>query len=305
MTEPTVAIVIPNLHSPVIGEVLAALLSQIDSLAVPAEVWVVGQDRYDLVQASEKIHVLETREPVPPSRARNLGAAAATGSILIFLDSDCVPQLGWLAGMLRAFERWPEAGAISGSMLPKGGTPGATCMQVAVFHEHLQLNAPGSRSTLASFSLLIPHSLWEAVHGFNEEFRFAAAEDLDLSIRIALQGRSLYFEPGAAVCHKPSRKGWQALWRYAQRSGSQSIVVRRHYADYYQMPAWSNRPWAWRVLSPLIALARTSQIFVRTPGLWHYRGCAPAVFISKLAWCWGAAAGLEISARPILHKFGE
>lgn len=293
MTDCTVSIVIPNLHSPVIGEVLDAVKGQIDRLNISAEIWVVGQDRYGQVQASERIHVVETREPIPPAQARNLGASAASGKVLIFLDADCVPQPGWLAAMLSAFERWPAAGAISGAMLTEGDTPYTTCMQVAVFHEHLVSNRPGLRRTLASFSLLMPRSVWQVVRGFDESFRFAAAEDLDLSIRLALQGRLLYFEPYAAVRHKPMRKGWKKLWKYSHRGGSQSILVRRHYADYYRMPAWSRWSWAWRVLSPLIALVRMIQMYLHMPDLWPYWRCAPSVFLSKLAWCWGAASGLD------------
>ncbi len=37
---------------------------------------------------------------------KNLGAARATAGIILFLDSDVVPQPGWLAAMLQPFSRW-------------------------------------------------------------------------------------------------------------------------------------------------------------------------------------------------------
>jgi len=65
-----VSVIIPNLHSPVIGEVLGALLAQADALSKPLEVWVVGQDRYGQVQPDERVHMLTTAHPVPPAWCR-------------------------------------------------------------------------------------------------------------------------------------------------------------------------------------------------------------------------------------------
>src|SRR4051794_33054615 len=39
-----------------------------------------------------------------PAAARNLGAAAARGDVLAFLDSDCFPEPGWLAAGVEALE---------------------------------------------------------------------------------------------------------------------------------------------------------------------------------------------------------
>lgn len=305
-----VSVVIPNLHSPVVGEVLSALLKQAGDVPASLEVWVVGQDRYGQVRPSERVHMLTTAQPVPPAEARNLGATAAQGETLIFLDSDCVPQPGWLSAMLDAATRWAEAGAISGAMLPVGDTFIMHCGQVARFHEHLTLNRPGPRCTLASFSLLVPRSVWQATGGFDERFKCAGGEDLDFTVRVALQGYPLYFEPRAAVRHRPGRATWSALWQHDLRGGSQGIVVRRRYADYYRTPAWLLTPWTWKWLSPVIALARAVQIYATTPRLGLYWRCSPWVVLSKLAWCLGAASGLrqlaiQSSAEKIANDEGS
>lgn len=287
-----VSVIIPNHNSPVIDEVLTAVRTQARELSHAWEAWIVGQDRSELVQASENVHLIELTQPAPPARARNIGATTARGDVLVFLDADCVPQPGWLIAMLEAMARWPDAGAVSGAMLPDGDTLVRRCGQVAVFHEHLTLNPAGSRSTLASFSLLVPRPVWQSVGGFDEQFQFAAAEDLDLSIRIAQAGHRLYFEPRAAVRHKPQRNSWRALWRHALIGGSQSIQVRRQYADYYRLPRWIFSAWWWALLSPAIAIGRTAQIYANMTPLWRYWYFAPWVILSKLAWCWGAAVGL-------------
>jgi hypothetical protein len=46
-------------------------------------------------------------------------------------------------------------------------------------------------------------------------------------------------------------------------------------------------------LAPAIAILRTCQIYLSTPGLERYFYALPWVFIHKLAWCYGAADGLR------------
>jgi glycosyltransferase involved in cell wall biosynthesis len=299
-----ISVIIPNLNSSVIGEVLGSLQTQAEALSEKWEVWVVGQDRPGQVRSGGHIRLIETLQPVPPSQARNIGAAAAQSETLIFLDADCVPQPGWLVAILGARSRWPEAGAISGAMLANADTFVLLCGQLAAFHEHLSLNRAGWRQTLASFSLLVPRSVWQATGGFDEQLKFAAAEDLDFSIRVAALGRNLFFEPRATVLHKPQRDGWYSLWQHALRGGAQSVTVRHRHADYYKMPAWTKSPWGWRFLSPAIALVRTLQIYVNTPHSWRYWRCAPWVVLSKLGWCWGAATGLDRRPMTTHHKDG-
>src|SRR5262249_51145554 len=55
------------------------------------------------------------REPRPgASSARNAGIAAATASILAFIDDDVRPAPDWVAAVCRAFERHPELDCVGG-----------------------------------------------------------------------------------------------------------------------------------------------------------------------------------------------
>jgi Glycosyltransferase like family 2 len=285
------SIIIPNLHSPVLDKVLDALMAQVHAWPAPVSVWVVGQDKYGMAKAMPGVTFLETPSPVSPARARNMGAAAACDSdTLIFLDADCVPQDGWLRTLVTALDRWPDAAAISAAMMPEAETFVQHCGQISGFHEHLSINEAGPRSVIATFSLLVPRSVWDSLGGLDSRFR--AAEDVDFSVRATQLGMALYLEPTAMVFHMPSRKTWRALWQHAVYSGSQSIQVRLSHSDRYEMPAWTRSPLGLRALSLGVGVIRTLQIYAQTPNLWRYWRCLPWVFLSKVAWCWGAAAGL-------------
>ncbi len=292
------AVIIPNLHSPVVDEVIAAVLAQ----ATPSlEVWVVGQDRHGKIPVHPQVHTLVTPEPVYPGVARNLGAASAPqAEALIFLDADCVPQVGWLEALLAAWQAHPAAGAISGAMLPQSDGFIQHCGQIANFHEFLHLNPPARRESLASFSLLVPRAAWEASGGFAPHLRHT--EDIDFTLRLRALGWELWFEPRARVYHRPARVNIRQFWTYARRGGADSIRMRLQHPEAYAMPFWSRQPWAWRFGALWIALLRTFQIYTRTPGLWRYSYCLPWVVLHKMAWCYGAADGVARNENKMLLR---
>ncbi|WP_322799025.1 glycosyltransferase family 2 protein [Thermoflexus sp.] len=282
-----VAVIIPNLNSPVIDRVVKAVLAQADESLT---IWVVGQDHFGLIPSHPQVRKLTTAEHVFPGAARNLGAEQAEAEVLIFLDADCIPQSGWLTGLLNAWKNYPEAGAISGAMLPQSISFIQHCEQIARFHEYLSHNPPGERGVLASFSLLVPYQVWRLSGGFNPHLW--ATEDLDFTLRLRRMGWRLIFEPKSVVFHHSNRNNLLQFWDHARRNGAYSIINRLRYPEVYAMPGWMRRPWFWIISALWIALVRTWQIYYTT-GLWRYWYCMPLVVLHKLAWCLGAAEGLR------------
>jgi glycosyltransferase involved in cell wall biosynthesis len=90
------SVVIPHLNQP---EFLARCLASLAAGArSPDEVIVVDNGSRDLPTALCAAHgarLLAEAEP-GPGPARNLGVAASSGSILAFIDADCLADPGWL-----------------------------------------------------------------------------------------------------------------------------------------------------------------------------------------------------------------
>src|SRR3990170_6877912 len=100
------SVVIPNLNSPRIGEVLDALCRQ-EGVNGAYEILVVGRDRFGLVKQhekkGEKVRFLESERNLNPAEARNLGIRAARGRLVFFIDADCVPVERWMTTLLKTY----------------------------------------------------------------------------------------------------------------------------------------------------------------------------------------------------------
>ncbi|MHB1713121.1 MAG: glycosyltransferase, partial [Acidimicrobiales bacterium] len=62
-------------------------------------------------------HVVRCEQP-GACRARNAGWRTATTEIVAFTDDDCLPTPRWIAGLSTAFTRFPQAGFVTGRVLP-------------------------------------------------------------------------------------------------------------------------------------------------------------------------------------------
>ncbi len=102
-----VSVIIPTVGRPHLQAVLAALEDQCDRAAGPLEVMV----SFDVARPPEQaipwardprrmsVRVLAVTARTGVSGARNRGARAASGDLLLFLDEDVIPQPGWLRAM--------------------------------------------------------------------------------------------------------------------------------------------------------------------------------------------------------------
>jgi len=139
-----------------------------------------------------------------PAAARNVGASAATGDILAFIDSDCSASAGWLAELLPAFDD-PD-------MVAVGGLVDGMCTASAVdrYEAVMSSLSLGSRERsgsggndtfyLPSCNLLVRRSAFLAARGFDDGMH--VGEDVDLTWRLRDAGWTIAYLPVGRVLHE-------------------------------------------------------------------------------------------------------
>lgn len=136
------------------------------------------------------------------SASRNRGLVAATTPLVAFLDSDVVPEPGWLEPLLAAFAD-PAVGLAAPRIVALAPVTGWLGRYEAV-HSSLDLGpdpaliVPRSRvAYVPSAAMVVRRDA--AGTGFDEDMH--VAEDVDLVLRMHAAGWRLRYEPTARVAH--------------------------------------------------------------------------------------------------------
>ncbi len=175
--------------------------------AVPGDVAVVvvddgSRDAVAVRTAAGAARVLRHRVSRGASASRNAGLAVATTPLVAFLDSDVVPEPGWLAPLLASFAD-PAVGLAAPRIVALAPITGWLGRYEAV-HSSLDLGpdpaliVPRSRVAYVPSAAMVVRR--DAVgSGFDEAMH--VAEDVDLVLRMHAAGWRLRYEPAARVAH--------------------------------------------------------------------------------------------------------
>jgi len=299
MPTPEVSVIIPVLDSPLVADTLASVKGQEFDLD-KVEILVIGLDNLHLVKPDNKVQFIETHGSV--SEARNLGIKISSGKWLVFLDSDCVAKKRWLKQLVNRLEEGKPV--VGGGVAIHGGNFYATCYNIATFYEFLEVLPPGPRDYLPTINLAMSREVAESVGGMDP--LLPRAEDIDWTVRIRMQGYPLFFEPKATVCHCP-KTNLRRIWIKWLSGGYCSRIVRQRYSGQLFAPSvLLNHPKFLLTLAPMIAFLAAMRIYWYHPTLLRYFHTWPIVFLTRIAWCLGAAAGAGNSGlRKILFPEGK
>jgi GT2 family glycosyltransferase len=165
------------------------------------------------------------------SVARNTGARAATGDVIVFTDADCCPRPDWLAA-LGAPLADPAVGAVAGrlaSTVPHGLVETFSSLFT------LQLPPAPARHTrwtpwaggFPTANLAVRRALLQRIGGFDESVAIYG-EDYDLCARMYAAGAAIAYTPDAVVAHQ-HRVALGPMLRQAFGFGrSHAWLMRRH-----------------------------------------------------------------------------
>jgi hypothetical protein len=176
---------------------------------------------------------------VNPSRQRNEAVANATGKIIVFLDSDCLPTPDYFKTLLGHFKK-TDVDLIGGPLvLPPESTALERLFQGLLGHPLLTgpvacRYAPlgrlrrSSEAELILANLAVRRSVWEKHEGFQPTLY--PNEENEWMDRLAAAGVGVWYDPLLAVA-RPQRTQWRdffrMLLRYGQGRTRQSLLARR------------------------------------------------------------------------------
>jgi glycosyltransferase involved in cell wall biosynthesis len=143
--------------------------------------------------------VLETGGRRGPSRARNIGADAASGNLLVFLDADVAIHEGTLAGIVERFERETDLDALIGSYDDEPSSPDFLSQYRNMQHCYVHRQACRLASTFWTGCGAVRRSVFLEHSGFDES-RWAI-EDIEFGYRMHAASRKMALDPGLQVKH--------------------------------------------------------------------------------------------------------
>ncbi len=164
----------------------------------------------------------------------NVGAAAASGDLLVVLNPDAIPQPGWGQAIRwpwregRGWSAWQGLVAEGdGQTINSAGNPvHFTCIVWAGRHGEPIAAAPatGEVTALSGACLAVPADVWRRHGGLAEKF-FMYHEDVDLSLRLRLAGETVGIEPTAVVAHEYEFTASAGnKWRWLERNRLATLV---------------------------------------------------------------------------------
>lgn len=172
----------------------------------------------DIAKEFKVIYLFQTNQG--PATARNKGVSVAQGSIVLFTDSDCVPDHNWLQEMVSPFSD-PEVMGVKGAYRTRQTKLGARFAQAEFEDRYDLLQTYTSIDMIDTYSAAFRKEVLVKIGGFDESFSVANNEDTDLSYRLASSGYKLVFNFKAFVYHAHPEtvhhylrlKFWRGYWR--------------------------------------------------------------------------------------------
>ncbi len=156
-----------------------------------------------------------------PAAARNRGAGEAKGDIILFTDSDCVPDGNWISEMVKPFKT-PDVVAVKGAYKTNQRALTARFAQIEFEERFNMLKKAGSIDMVDTYSAGFRRGVFLEMKGFDTSFPVANNEDTELSYRMSRLGFRMVFNPNAIVYHlnhpdtikRYARlKFWRGYWR--------------------------------------------------------------------------------------------
>jgi GT2 family glycosyltransferase len=239
------SVIVPVLNG---GEELRRCLQALaDSLRRADEIIVVDDGSSDgspTNAAAHGVRVLATEAgPRGPAHARNRGATAAMGDVLVFIDADVVVHADTLGRMESVFNDEPGVQALFGSYDDAPPGLGLASRYKNLQHHYVHQHGERETGTFWAGCGAIRREAFLAAGGFDESYRQPSIEDIELGMRLRQAGHRIRLCPEVQATHL---KRWtlSSLWRtdiFARALPWTRLIVRQRCVPTDLNLAWRSR----------------------------------------------------------------
>jgi len=140
--------------------------------------------------------------PRGPAAARNIGAIAAHGSIVVFIDSDVVVAPTTLSEFLHFFNQHSDFSAVFGAYDDAPRETGFISQYRNLLHRYVHLSHAGQATTFWAGCGAVRRAAFLAVDGFDEaRYPRPQIEDIDLGYRLTAAGYRIMLDPELIGTH--------------------------------------------------------------------------------------------------------
>lgn len=163
----------------------------------------------------------------------NRGVDAASGELAVILNPDAAPQPGWREGIVRPLADGRGWAAWMALVTADEGTIVNTLGGVLHFTgiawaggagDPVPSEVPAAEVPfLSGACLAVPCETWRRIGGFDERY-FLYHEDVELSLRLRLEGGRIGIEPAAIVDHDYEFSANPGKYRYLERNRWATLI---------------------------------------------------------------------------------
>lgn len=253
---PRLSVIVPS-YNP--GEKIPRCLEALKALEVEAPFEIIVVDSGDdgtaeALESDEGVRLVRSPARLFPGTTRNRGAEAASGSVLSFIDADCVPSADWLQRIIEARPAENRT-AVGGAIL--NGTPESAVGSAEYFSELSGLlpgGPPRKVDFLPGANFAVGAEAFREVGGMRD---YEKGSDVTFGRDCRAHGIQPLFRPEITVAHF-NRTDARGFLRNQEKLGWGAGNNRA----LFDLPgSWmARRPPAW----PLAPLARLVRVLYRS-----------------------------------------
>lgn len=234
-----ISVVVPAYNSEgTIGKCLLALIKQ--NYTKKYEIIVVDDGSTDKtvdeVCKFKEVRLLKQKHK-GPAAARNFGVRHAKGDIVLFTDSDCVPNHNWIRDMVKPFEKKDIVGVSGAYKTLNKDKLIARFVGFEIAERHNKLKEQKEIDFIGTYSAGYRKNIFLKFGGFDEKFPLASGEDPELSFKISRANLRMIFQPNAFVYHRHpetlwkflKKKFWTGFWRVFIYKKHRNKIFRHSY----------------------------------------------------------------------------